>query len=101
MNFAKFLSRPFLQNTSGRLLLLNISLLLHSSIKQIPTLLKLYINTGLVLIACALPVKSIFPSFLKNLDIKVENKIVSELNILWFLYFKGRNMTTLKMTLFP
>ena len=75
----------------------NIWRLLHSSIKHVPTLLKLYIHPGLVLIACALPVRSIFPSFLKNLEIKVESKIISTSYVLCILKI---NMTTLKLTLF-
>ena len=71
---------------------------LHISI--IPTFLKLYINKGVVLNACVLPVSSISPSFLKNLGSKVENKIVSKFDILSFVYFKGRNMAVSKITLF-
>ena len=63
---------------------------LHSS--MIPTSLKLYINKGLVLIAYVLPVSSISPSFLKDLDSKVENKIVWKFGILSFVYFQGWDM---------
>ena len=52
---------------------------------MISRLLLSKIKTDFALIACALLVMNTLPCFLKNMDIKLENKILSNFNLMCIL----------------